>query len=114
MKIKPIKSKKSKALTEKMPVDSHYFAISGDMTIHTAAQDHEALLKVVTESEALAIDLSQLEEIDTSGIQQLLAIKRWYEKENKTCHLHSVSETGTELLQLLNLESRLELTPARY
>jgi ABC-type transporter Mla MlaB component len=79
------------------------------MTIHSAAQDHKDLLAAISDSEALAIDLSQLEEIDTSGVQQLLGIKRWYEKDNKPCHMHSFSDAVTDMLQLFNVENRLEL-----
>ena len=108
MNIMPIESNKSEGLTEIMPVNCHYFALSGDMTINSAAQDHQDFLAAVSESDAVAIDLSQLEEIDTSGMQQLLAIKRWFEKQSKPCHMHSSSDEVTSLLQLFNLENRLE------
>ncbi|MFT5085649.1 MAG: anti-sigma B factor antagonist [Lentisphaeria bacterium] len=110
MKITTVKSKKPKVLTEEMPANSHYFAITGDMTIQSAALDREALLETITGLDALAIDLSQLEEIDTSGVQQLLAIKRRFEKEHKHCHMHSFSAPVTDLLLVFNLENRLGLT----
>ena len=49
---------------------------TGDLTIYHAAELHRALTAQIAESATLAVDLSQVAEIDTAGMQTLLVAQR--------------------------------------
>ena len=70
---------------------------------------HSDFLEAANDSKELHVDLSQVEDIDTSGVQNLLALMRWAEKEEKQLSLNSPSQTVLEVLTLLNITERLGL-----
>ncbi len=51
-------------------------AIDGDMTVYTAADLKTALLAQTIVSQKLDVDLSQVREFDTAGLQLLLMLKK--------------------------------------
>jgi anti-sigma B factor antagonist len=74
--------------------------VEGEMTIFTAAE----LKPVLVERGALtAIDLSQVTEFDTAGLQILLAILR-----GKTVALRAASRAVVEVLELMHQTHLIE------
>ena len=50
-------------------------AFEGEMTIYVARRDRDRLLEALSSASSLAVNLSQVTEIDTAGVQLLLALK---------------------------------------
>ena len=81
-------------------------AASEDMTIYSAAKNHDDLVGYFTDYQSFDIDLSAVEEIDCSGIQLLLALKHSAEHESKPLVLSSVSDATTEVMNVLNIKDQ--------
>jgi len=81
-------------------------AAGADMTIYSAANNHEVLVGHFADYSSFDIDLSAVEEIDCSGIQLLLALKHSAEKESKSLVLSSVSDATAEVMNVLNIKDQ--------
>ncbi len=58
---------------------------------------------------AIAIDMSEVEKIDSAGIALLLAWKRLCDENNKNYQLKGTSQQATSLINTNNLEAVLNL-----
>jgi len=87
--------------------DGNYTAlIEDDMTIYEAVEQKKELLKTLKKlkkSEQMEIDLSNVNEMDTAGIQVLLLLKRTAEKENKIVLLVAHSPASLDVIDRYNL-----------
>jgi anti-sigma B factor antagonist len=74
-------------------------SLSGPLTIYEVAEV-QALLKPLITPESLTIDLQDVNEIDTAGLQLLLALHKWLGE-----HLHLIrhSQAVIELIDLFQL-----------
>jgi len=91
-------------VSEKPRDGGHVLCITGGMTIFEAAELRDRLSAALTAvPQGLAVDLSGVEEVDTAGIQLLIALKRQAVKEGKALEycLHSAAVLG--VIDLLNL-----------
>jgi anti-anti-sigma factor len=79
--------------------------ILGDMTIYTALDLKQQLQMVIADSAAIEIDLSQVNEMDTAGFQQLYLAKRESAGAGKPFRLTGQSPAAKELLDLYNMQS---------
>jgi anti-sigma B factor antagonist len=77
--------------------------IEGEMTIYTAAELKGKIVAALNETDALEIDLSQVSEIDTSGLQLLLLAKREAALLGKTAALVGHSHAVIECMDLCNV-----------
>jgi len=82
-------------------------AANNDMSIYNAAANHESLSGFYSEFKTFEIDLSPIEEIDTTGIQLLLALSQSAIKDNKQVQLHSPSDAVLDVLKILNVTDQL-------
>jgi anti-anti-sigma factor len=64
------------ALKIEIQDDTNKLLIDEDLTIYNAAEYHQALVEGFKADKNLEIDLSTVEEIDTSGLQLLAAISK--------------------------------------
>ncbi len=82
-------------------------AIEGDLTIYTAAQWRETVLAALEAEpgQALEIDLGGVTEIDSAGLQVLIAAKKEAQRRDTALHLAQHSGAVRELLELFRLES---------
>ena len=78
-------------------------AISQDLTIYHALEQKTQLLDALNESQALELDLSQVVEIDTAGLQLLLLAKREANKAGKRMTLTAHSPVVRELIEFTHL-----------
>ncbi len=78
-------------------------AIAQDMTIYHAETLKDELLAGLNGAAAVELDLSQVAEIDTSGIQLLMLVKRESQKQGKTLAIVAHSPAVQELLDFYNL-----------
>lgn len=77
--------------------------IEGEMTIYTAAGIKPALLSLLEGDGEAELDLSQVSEIDTAGMQLLLLAKREASRAGKQLRLVSHSPAIVECLDMCNL-----------
>lgn len=85
-------------------------AIAGELTIFAAADLRDHLLEALTNApEALEVNLEDVSEIDSAGLQLMLAAKREAEMRQKTLRFVGHSTSVRELLQLCDLSARLDL-----
>lgn len=95
------------------PIASREVRIGGDLTIYTVAEWKETLLSELEHSPALAIDLSDVSELDTAGLQLLLFTGREAQRIGKTLTLLSPSNAVMQVMQLCNVDSQLTIHPAQ-
>ena len=77
--------------------------VEPDMTIYHAIELKQKLLDALLQTELLEVDLSQVSEIDTSGIQLLMLTKRESQKQGKTLAIVAHSPAVREALDFYNL-----------
>ncbi len=79
--------------------------LSGELCIYSAAEMKDQLLEELGSCRQMEINLSEIEEIDTSGIQLLVLLKREAKASDKVLTLVSHSAATLEVLELLRMES---------
>ena len=85
------------------PSERNRMGIAQDMTIYHAEGLRTELLAGLAGSTAVELDLSQVAEIDTSGIQLLMLAKRESLKQGKTLSIVAHSPAVQEMLDFYNL-----------
>lgn len=78
--------------------------LGGELTIFRSAELKELLLPIAERGGAVALDLSAVSDVDTAGIQLLLALKQSIEAGGGMVRLSAVSHAVSEALNLLGLE----------
>lgn len=76
---------------------------AGEMTIYSAAELKPALLQALGQSDEIEIDLAGISEIDTSGVQLLMLMKREAAAAGKALKLAGHSPAVLEVFELLDL-----------
>jgi anti-anti-sigma factor len=79
--------------------------IDGELNIYSAAETREQLLQALGAHPALALDISAVEEIDTSGTQLLLVLIREAKRIGKPLTLSAPSPAIIDVATLLNLDA---------
>ncbi|MBV1907483.1 MAG: STAS domain-containing protein [Pseudomonadales bacterium] len=102
MKIKKLKgSNKPKGICK--------LALEGDMTIYTAESIHADFKPILQDYSRFEISLAGVEDIDTTGVQMLLALSNHAEAEGHTLKMDKPSESVQEIANLFNISKRLNL-----
>lgn len=79
-------------------------ALDGELTIYRAAELRQTLLGVLEgQPDGLDIDLAAVTEIDSAGVQLLMAAKRAAQAAGHPLSLSNHSEAVVDVLELLNL-----------
>jgi anti-sigma B factor antagonist len=84
------------------------FAIEGELTIYRAAELKPALLEAAA-GETPAVDLSQVTEFDSAGLQLLLLAAREAQRRGKGLQLQAPSEAVREVLAMLDMADRFTI-----
>ncbi len=105
-------AKKSKARTEETSMSATAASatplrIEGEMTIYTAAELKGRIDVALAAGDTVEIELSQVSEIDTAGLQLLLLAKREAARLGKTATLVGHSPVVIECLDLCNVSALL-------
>ena len=79
--------------------------IEGEMTIYTAAEIKAELMTHIVQPCELEIDLSQVSEMDSAGLQILILVKREAEKHSTSLRLTGHSRAVLDVLDMCNLAS---------
>lgn len=83
--------------------------ILGEMTVYNAAALHAQVQTALAERAALeTLDLSEVTEFDTAGLQILLATRRWASAAGRTLRMENPSPAVSSVLDLLRLNSMTE------
>lgn len=77
--------------------------LSGELTIYRAAEMKPTLQQALDGAMQLEIDLSGITEIDTSGVQLLMATKRRAQALSRELRLTGHSAAVVEVFELLDL-----------
>lgn len=81
------------------------FSIEGEMTIFRAAELKALLLPQIEQSQELEIDLSRVSEIDSAGLQLMIAAKLEAILRGKELRFTGHSQPVTDMLDLCDLGS---------
>ena len=86
--------------------------VSADMTIYSAANNLSEIKGYYSRFNYIELNLSAVEEIDSSGVQILLALAQNAKKDGKQVVLSQTSAPVTEIINMLNIRSHFNwLTP---
>ncbi|MGE6134207.1 STAS domain-containing protein [Aeromonas salmonicida] len=77
--------------------------VSGEMTIYTAAELKQALTPLLYRQQTLELDLSGVSEMDSAGLQLLLAAKKTMQQGGYPLHLVMHSHAVLDALELCQL-----------
>ena len=78
-------------------------SLSGTMTIYEAAAQKKDLLNAFNTSNELEIDLSDVTELDSAGLQLLVLLKREAVSTGKRVRLVAHSAASLDVLEVYNL-----------
>jgi anti-sigma B factor antagonist len=81
---------------------------SPDMTIYAAASNLAEIKAYYSEFNHFELNLSTVEEIDSSGIQLLLALNKSAAKDGKQVVLNAISAPVSEVMDVLNIKSHFD------
>jgi anti-sigma B factor antagonist len=81
------------------------FVVEGELTIYTAAETREKFAALLQTEQPIEIDLSQVSEIDTAGLQLLLLARREASAREKTLTFTDPSAAVQSCWQLCNFET---------
>ena len=79
--------------------------MGGEMTIYTAVEQKNQLLEKLDGCAELEVDLADVGEIDSAGVQILLVLKREAERAGRSLRLVNHSQAVFDVLDLLNLQA---------
>lgn len=79
--------------------------IEGELTIYTAAETKERIVAALAADSALDIDLSQVGEIDSAGLQLLIMAQRAAKALGRDVALVNHSTAVRECLELCNMSA---------
>jgi len=77
--------------------------VEGSMNIYAAASQKPVLLAALQKRRQMEIDLSEVDEMDTAGLQLLLLLKRTAEQSGKSVSLVAHSPASLDVIDRYNL-----------
>ncbi|MGK0405743.1 MAG: anti-sigma B factor antagonist [Oleispira sp.] len=88
--------------------DSCLLDAGADMTIYAAADNLTEIKGYYSQFNHFELNLSAVEEIDSSGIQLLLSLVKNAKKDDKKVVLSEISDPVIEIMDLLDIRSHFE------
>ncbi|MFC4278784.1 STAS domain-containing protein [Achromobacter aloeverae] len=91
-------------------MDARTLRLEGELTIYTAQEVRQRLSQALAadaEPEPLCVDLSGVTELDTAGVQLLLAAHARAQAQQRELRLAGLAEPLREVIALLGLDSTL-------
>jgi anti-sigma B factor antagonist len=95
------------AVTHKINNELCTISISGEMSIYTAKLTQEALMELLQSGEEIHLNLSEVNEIDSVGIQLLISLKKYAHEKNIVLQFHAHSQCVLDLIDLYNIAAEL-------
>jgi anti-sigma B factor antagonist len=78
-------------------------AISGELTIYTAAAEKQTLQAFLDTSDELELNLSQVSEMDSAGLQVLILLKQEAVRRRKNLRYSMHSKAVLDVLEMSNM-----------
>jgi anti-sigma B factor antagonist len=78
-------------------------AVEGELSIFKVADLRQRLLEAISDGTEVDVDLSHVSEIDSAGIQLLVAAKREAATRSKLLHFTGYSPAVSDIIELCNL-----------
>lgn len=88
-----------------MSANPNCLTLVGELTIFTAAASREQMLAALAAADEIEMDLSQVSEIDSAGLQLLVAAKREAALHGKVLHFSGHSAAVLDALDLTDLSA---------
>lgn len=85
--------------------------VSGGMTIYEAAEHKVRLLAALDAASALELDLGEVDEADTAGLQLLLLLRREGARAGKPVRVLRLSPAVADVLQRYGLDAGFASLP---
>lgn len=82
----------------------HRLTVDGEMTINTALELKNALLGPLTDCNGLEMNLAEVSEIDSAGVQLMILLKTEAQAAGKVLRITGHSPAVLEILDLYDLE----------
>ncbi len=82
---------------------SQMIAIADDLTIYNALAQKQTLLDALDATGKLELDLSQVGEIDTAGLQLLILLKKEAQRAGKCVSIVAHSQAVSSLIDFCNM-----------
>lgn len=87
--------------------EMQHMALAGELTVMNAGDIRNRLLDALADTDDVDVDLSQVTEIDTAGVQLIVAAKREAEERHKALHFSGCSGAVLDVMGLLGLAAYL-------
>lgn len=87
--------------------NSQRITLQEDLTIYHALEQKAHLLEALAQADALELDLSQVSEMDTAGLQLLILLKREAQKAGKQATIVAHSQAVRSVIDFCNLAAYL-------
>jgi anti-anti-sigma factor len=81
--------------------------IEGELTIYTTGEYREALLEKCDTQLGMELELVDVTEMDTSGLQLILALKKQLEERGQALSFNTVSKAVLDIFEMLHLTETL-------
>lgn len=94
-------------MNESLPASVARLAIAGEFNIYTAAEHFARLQHALADHPGLDLDLGEVSEIDSAGVQLLLWAGRQAAGQGGRLRILAWSESVAEVVQLLQLDAAL-------
>lgn len=78
-------------------------SLSDDLTIYHALEQKQVLLDALATSQELELDLSQVGEMDTAGLQLLVLLKKEAQRAGKQVRIVAHSQAVSALIDFCNM-----------
>ena len=85
------------------PPPSQPLSLTGDLTIYHALEQKTVLLDALLTRGDLELDLSQIGEIDTAGLQLLILLKKEAQRAGKSVRIVGHSQAVSSVIDFCNL-----------
>ena len=86
---------------------SQLLSLTEDLTIYHALEQKKTLLDALARTDDLELDLLQVSEIDTAGLQLLILLKKEAQRAGKTISIVAHSQSVRAVIDFCNLAAEL-------
>ncbi len=83
--------------------------VVGEMNIYKAEDNKKTFQSYLTNNKNVILDLSNVTEFDTAGLQILMAFKKSLDAKHKNLYLRAPSELIINILKLLKMDNYFEV-----
>jgi anti-anti-sigma factor len=90
------------------PATTYLLKWTGDANIYAASELCQSVNAALQQRLPIEVDLAEVSEIDSVGVQQLLLLRRECRHAGLAMQLGALSPAAAEVLNLLNLQPQLQ------